>query len=97
VVGSVVDNGSAAGNGSGVLRWHATAERDLLGYNVVIYNSQGQRSPVNPALIPCQECGTGLGADYAVIVPKHKSGRLFFIEMVHTSGLISTFGPSTRQ
>jgi len=97
VVDLVVDNGSALGKGSGTLRWHTTAERDVLGFNVVIYNAQGQRTPVNPALIPCHQCGTGLGADYAVIVPKHKSGKLFFLEMVHTSGLISTFGPSTRQ
>jgi hypothetical protein len=97
VVDIVVDNGSPSGKGSGTLRWHATAERDVLGYNVVIFNSQGQFVPVNPALIPCQQCSTTLGADYAFIVPKHKGGRIFYVALVRLNGLVSVFGPSTRQ
>ena len=39
---------------------------------------------------------TGLGAAYAFILPKHRSGNNFFIESVHDGGAVDRFGPVTK-
>ncbi len=88
--------GSDSGKGSGVVRWRTCFELDVLGYNVVTYSSKGARIQLNQALIPCQQCVTGLRADYAAIIPKHKSGRNIFVELVHPSLRVETFGPAVH-
>ena len=52
---------------------------------------------VNAALIPCQQCSTSASAHYTFIIPKHKSGKDFFIEMRNgNGGVIGIFGPAVR-
>ncbi len=87
---------SPRGKGSGVVSWTTDIERDVRGFNVVVIDSHG-RHQINNALIPCEQCTTGLGASYATIIPKHKSGRDLFIEVVHRSGRIDTFGPAQKK
>src|SRR5262249_24585479 len=74
---------SQLGKGSGTLTWRTTVEADLSGFNVVLFDSQGRRVQINEGPIPCLECATDRGAGYAFIVPKHKSGRSIFVEIIH--------------
>ena len=52
---------------------------------------------LNTALIPCVECTTGLGHAYSFIVPKHKSGRNIFVEILYAARSPQFFGPALRQ
>jgi hypothetical protein len=90
----VLDTQSASGKG-GILHWHSVSEGVVVGYNVVTFDSRGRRNQVNPVIIPCTQCNTGLGDDYAAVIPKHKNDRTFFVEMLVTGGAVYTFGPST--
>ena len=72
------------------------AEVDLLGFHVVSYDNQGNRTQLNPVLIRCEECFTGLGHSYATIIPKHKSGHDVFIEMIRVPGTVQTHGPALK-
>jgi len=85
-----------AGKGSGIVSWRTVAEVDLVGFHVVSYDNQGNRTQLNPALIRCEECFTGLGHSYATIIPKHKSGHDVFIEMLRSSGTLQVFGPAVK-
>jgi thrombospondin type 3 repeat protein len=96
VIDIVLDTQSASGKG-GILRWHSVSEGTVVEYNVVTYDSRGRRNQVNPVPIPCTQCTTGLGDDYAAVIPKHKNDRTFFIEMVVAGGTVYVFGPSTTQ
>jgi len=87
---------SPAGKGSGIVSWRTTAELSVRGFNVVLVDNRGNRTPLNPVLIPCQECLTGLGAGYSSIVPKHKSGKGVFVEMVLSDGTVRTYGPASH-
>jgi hypothetical protein len=91
----VIDFKSPAGKGSGLVEWTTEGEMDTLGFNVVELDGNN-RVAINRALIPCQECSTGLGAFYTFIIPKHKSGHGIFIEMVRY-GSIQTFGPAVKR
>ena len=91
-----VSYSSPAGKGSGTVTWTTNAENDLIGFNVIQITSTG-RQQINQALIPCQECSSGQGASYATIVPKHKSGKSFYIEAVHADHTVETFGPAIKQ
>jgi hypothetical protein len=82
---ATIDFQSPAGRGSGLVTWHSNPEVDVLGYNIVHLESDGSLSQVNAVLIPCVQCATGLAADYAFIIPKHKSGKDLFIEVVRGS------------
>lgn len=88
---------SPAGQGSGTVSWRTTAELDVIGFNVITLSAQGAREQQNTALINCDQCVTGAGAAYTFIIPKHKSGRNIYVEMLRLNGTISTFGPATRQ
>lgn len=91
-----IDYLSPHGRGSGLVAWRTTNEVDLLGFNVILYTNQGERVRQNDSLIRCAECITRTGADYAFVIPKHKSGRNIFIEMVHQDGRVNVFGPAQR-
>jgi hypothetical protein len=88
---------SEVGRGAGVVSWRTAVEHDLLGFNVVAINSQGERIQQNDALIPCVECVTDLGAFYTLVIPKHRSGRNIFVEQVHRDGRVGLFGPAVRK
>jgi hypothetical protein len=88
---------SPEGRGSGLVRWESCFEVDVLGFNVIRFDNQDNRIQENDVLIPCQECITGRGASYSFIIPKHKSGRKIFIEMLRENGLVVVFGPARRE
>ncbi|HEV8700449.1 MAG TPA: MopE-related protein [Candidatus Polarisedimenticolia bacterium] len=87
---------SPLGKGSGLVTWNSPREVDVLGYNVVEYTNKGERIQLNPVMIRCEECVTGLGHIYTYIIPKHKSGKNIFIEMLRINGNVQVFGPATR-
>jgi hypothetical protein len=98
VIDITVLRASPLGKGSGVVSWYTTHEIYVSGFNVLVQNHDGSYSRLNPALIQCSECVTGQGAGYAYIIPKHKSGRDVFIEMVRGNGdVIGIFGPATTR
>jgi hypothetical protein len=87
---------SPLGKGSGLVTWRTTIEVDLAGFNVVVINQKGERSQQNDARIPCEECVTAQGVRYAFIIPKHRSGRNIYVEMVRTNGFVHLFGPAQK-
>ena len=89
--------GSPEGRGSGVLSWTSTREVFLAGFNVVMMEANGRRTQLNGGPIRCAECDNGRGHSYSYIVPKHKSGRNFFVEMVFVDDRVVTFGPAVKQ
>lgn len=95
VAGVTID--PTAGHGTWLLTWSTIAERDLLGFGVIDVDSQGRILRLNAGLIPCTQCQTGLGASYAFPVPRHKSGKSLFVQMIHIGGAIETFGPATKK
>jgi Putative metal-binding motif/FG-GAP-like repeat/FG-GAP repeat len=96
IVDITVDFKSSLGKGVGVVAWRTTHEVDLLEFNIVVIGPQGQRSQLNSARILCEVCVTGEGAAYTVPVPKHRSGRDVFIEVVRSNGIVERYGPARR-
>lgn len=90
-----IDFHSPAGKGSGLVRWTGFPEVNVQGYNLVTYE-KGVRTQFNAALIPCQACVDGRIATYAYVIPKHKSGRNIYVEVVHLNGIIETHGPAVK-
>jgi hypothetical protein len=87
---------SPLGKGSGTVEWTTTHEVSLSGFNVV-EDRQGTLVALNYALIPCQECVTGLGHTYSFVIPKHKSGRSLYVEMIGADGsFLGIFGPPVK-
>jgi len=88
---------SATGTGSGTVFWRTTAEVDVVGFNVVVYDGKGNRLQQNSSLIRCKQCTTGLGDTYSFVIPKHKSGQSVFVELVRQASPVATFGPAIRR
>lgn len=86
-----IDFKSPAGRGSGLVRWHANFELDTTGYNIIRLESDFTRTQLNPVIIPCTQCVTGVAADYAYIIPKHKSGRDLYVEQLQLNGTSRLF------
>jgi len=84
------------GRGSGTVSWRTIAEVDLVGFNVVTVDNQGQRRQLNPVLIRCEECFTGLGHVYTTIIPKHRSGHNVLVEMLRLNGSVYVWGPAVK-
>jgi hypothetical protein len=82
--------------GSGTVTWTTDSEKAMRGFNVIEFDNQDHRLQLNDAPIPCVECTSGLGAHYVFPVPKHRSGRNIFVEVLETTGLVYTYGPATR-
>lgn len=97
VTGLSVSSNSPLGKGSGTLQWSTNWEVNLLGFNAVVYDQHGQRTQINPVLIPCVECATEVGASYTFLIPKIKSARSIFLEAVFRDAPILTIGPATRE
>jgi hypothetical protein len=91
-----IDFSSPHGRGSGLVGWTTSGESGLRGFNVVVFTQQGERVQQNDILIPCQECVTGAGAVYAFPIPKHKSGRNIFVEVLFQDGRAAVYGPAVR-
>jgi hypothetical protein len=88
---------SPRGRGSGLVTWGTVAEFNLVGFRVIVINNKGQRIQQHPNLIPCTECTTGFGARYAFIIPKHRSGKGIFLEVVSIDGWVVRVGPAEIQ
>ena len=85
-----ISSSSPLGKGSGLVTWNTTSEVYVIGFNVVEFTNKGERIQLNPALIRCEECMTGIGHTYTYIIPKHRGGRNIFIAMPRL------FGPAQR-
>ena len=92
----VISFSSELGKGSGTLTWRTTSECDVSGFNVIVLDQQGRRIQQNLVLIPCEACVSGEGRAYAFPIPKHRSGRNVFLEVVFRGGAVQTFGPAAR-
>jgi hypothetical protein len=88
---------STDGQGSGVLNWTSSKEVQVAGFNVVMVDPNGRRTQINNEPVPCHECTTGLGHTYGYLVPKHKSGRNLYVEMLFSDGRVVPFGPAVKQ
>ncbi len=97
IVAFTTSFGSQLSRGSGTATWTTASEFNLIGFNLFTLNAQGARTLLNHVRIPCEECITGLGASYAYFIPKHKSGRNVYIEILHKNGLSTVFGPAVRE
>jgi hypothetical protein len=96
-VGDVTINFSSPyGKGSAVVSWETGPEVDVLGFNIVAIDQKGNRIQLNPALIRCEECITGVGHIYTYVIPKHKSGHNVFVEMLRLNGNVLVGGPAVR-
>lgn len=97
VVDIGLSNDNPLGHGSGTLTWGTTFEFSVLGFNILAVSPQGDSTRLNLALIPCTECVTGAGASYVFIVPKHKSGKNIFVQLIgRDGGVLGTFGPAAK-
>ncbi len=85
------------GRGSAVVSWTTTHEFDVVGFNVVVLDNRGVRIQQNRFLIPCTQCATGRGSDYSFVIPKHKSGRNVYVEMICTGDCARLWGPAVRR
>jgi Putative metal-binding motif/Thrombospondin type 3 repeat len=88
---------SLLGKGSGTVSWRTCVEIDIFGFNVVVINNRGERIQLNDTLIR-PEAGPppNNGATYNYIIPKHKSGRGIYLEMLRANGMTQVFGPATK-
>jgi hypothetical protein len=95
----LLSSGSPAGKGSGLVTWTTSWELGIAYFNLVSLESHGGTTLVtrlNTAPIPCQECDNLLGASYSAIIPKHKSGKNVFLEIVYVGGSVKHWGPAVR-
>jgi hypothetical protein len=97
VVGILLTPANPHGKGSWSLTWRTTIEIDLIGFNVIDYDSQGNRIQLNASIIPCTQCNTWGAASYAFVVPKAQGGRDIFIEMLRQSQPTLVFGPAVKR
>jgi hypothetical protein len=95
----LLSSSSPAGKGSGLVAWTTSWELGIAYFNLVSLESHGGTTLVtrlNTAPIPCQECDNLLGASYSAIIPKHKSGKNVFLEIVYVGGSVKHWGPAVR-
>jgi hypothetical protein len=93
----VITFNPAQSKGSGLVSWRTSTEITVVGFNVVVFDSRGRRIQQNRFLIPCKQCSTGKGTDYAFVIPKHKSGRNVFVEMICTDDCQRLWGPAVKR
>ena len=88
---------TGGGGGAAIVSWRTGLESDLKGFNVVRFDNQGRRVQINPVLIPCLQCETGLGASYQSSLPKYRGGHDIFIELLRLDGRLDRYGPAIKQ
>ena len=85
-------------SGSALVTWRTTHEVTLGSFNVVAIDAKGRRFQINPGPIACTACASGLGASYNYVIPRKRSGRAIYVEMIGADRtLIGTFGPAERR
>jgi hypothetical protein len=92
-----ISMGGPASRGAGIVAWSTTHEVTLLGFNVVTFDSHGQRVQLNDSLVACEACATGEGRSYSFLLPKHRGGHDLFVETVCASECGGPWGPAVRQ
>jgi hypothetical protein len=93
-----ISKNSSQGKGSGLMTWTTAVEVGISGFNILALKGDGSFTQLNSGLIPCQQCESGLGAPYAFIVAKHKSGQNLYLQMLASDGhSLGVFGPAVRQ
>jgi hypothetical protein len=85
-----------AGRGAGLVSWTTDLELAVTGFNLLSLNAQGAFVRLNDAPIGCHECVTGQGANYSFTIPKHKSGRNVYLEILSSTGS-RIVGPAVKQ
>ena len=88
---------TAEGKGSGEVIWTTVCETDLRGFNVLMIDPQGGRTRLNTVPIPCSSCITGLPGVYSTLIPKHKSGRNIYLEVLHRTSVNLIVGPAVKE
>jgi thrombospondin type 3 repeat protein len=96
VVNVGISFSSGVGKGSGEVTWETTHEVDIGGFNILNMDQQGKTVPLNPTEIGCTACTTGAGQRYSFVVPKHKSGRGLYVQLLRRNGAIELYGPAVR-
>jgi len=80
------------------MTWRTAVEVGISGFNILARKGDGSFTQLNSGIIPCQQCESGLGASYAFIVAKHKSGENLYLQMLASDGhSLGVFGPAERQ
>ncbi len=87
--------GEGASRKAATVRFTTNAERDLVGFNVVARDRHGDVR-LNAATIPCVECTSGAGHEYAWLLAKHKNVQTIYVEALHADGSTELFGPIGR-
>jgi len=87
---------SEFGRGSGALTWRTSHETQIAGFNILRLESGGS-TQINRSLIPCVACLSGAGSTYSFLLPRHRSGRGLYVEVVDIRGGTQLFGPAERQ
>jgi hypothetical protein len=77
----------------GIVTWETTTEVTVAGFNL-LWIRNGKEFLANPVQIPCTQCFTGLGDVYAYPIPKHKTSRNLWVQMITADGEF-LFGPAT--
>ena len=88
---------TSLGKGSGEVVWSTVCETDLRGFNVVMIDNQGGRTRLNTVPIPCTQCITGGGDTYTTFIPKHKSARNIYLEVLYRTSANLIVGPAVKQ
>ena len=85
---------TAQGKGSGEVVWTTVCETDLRGFNILMIDNQGGRTRLNNVPIPCSACITGGSDTYSTLIPKHKSGRNIYLEVLYRTSVSLIVGPA---
>ncbi len=85
------------GRGSATVSWRTAGEWDIAGFNIVAVDPVRGRIRLNDAPIRCVECTTGESADYHFFLPKHKSARRVYVEVLTTGAGSEFAGPAIRR
>ena len=92
-----IDTTTPLGKGSGEVLWSTVCETDLRGFNVLVIDNQGNTTRLNTVPIPCTACITGESASYSTFIPKHKSARNIYLEVLYKTSVSLIVGPAVRQ
>jgi len=83
--------------GSGTVTWRTHCELFLNGFNVLVSDNKDKYRRLNDSPLPCQGCVDGRDYNYSFYVPKHKSGRGVFLQVLTQSGDTFLVGPADRR
>jgi hypothetical protein len=97
VVDVSLELADSTARGSAIVHWTSVGETDVRGFNLVRIDDRGERATLNVALIPCEECVTGLSHSYSSFVPRHKNGQNVYVQVIRTDGREEIYGPAVKR